>query len=183
MASIVSNDDFVNAVAWLFDNGQLIATGERFIDASARKVWDEQALATVDITPSQLVLEAALDSANAAILANDALNNEHNTIAQKAELALQFLPDIRKLMNADIDLDIASANLAQRFAAFGLLFTNDISAPFRNRFYASLLALQNIDVVALGIANLTAAQQRIFCTYLKIFVNQYALLALFAIQQ
>lgn len=108
---------------------------------------------------------------------------EHATILSKAALALQFLPDIRRLLNADIDLDIASANLATRYSTLATIMNADISAAFRNRFYASLLALQNVDVVSIGLQNLTIAQQRTFCTYLKIFVNQYALLALFGIQK
>jgi hypothetical protein len=62
MATIVTDEHFAMAVSYLVDAGQLPAQ-ERFIDAPNRKVFD----GNVEITPNQVTLEAALDSANAAL--------------------------------------------------------------------------------------------------------------------
>ncbi len=67
MAAITSNEDFSLAVGYLVDNGQLPVTGERQIDATARKVYDRRPGELVDITPAQAALEAALDAAQAAL--------------------------------------------------------------------------------------------------------------------
>jgi hypothetical protein len=63
MATIETNEQFVNACNHLIAQGQLAVQGARFIDRAARKVWDERINGNVDITPDTPTLEAALDSA------------------------------------------------------------------------------------------------------------------------
>jgi hypothetical protein len=70
MATINSDNDFVNACNHLIAQGQLTVQGVRFIDRIARKIFDERGNGienVIDITPDTATLEAALDSANAAL--------------------------------------------------------------------------------------------------------------------
>lgn len=74
MAVIDTDEKFALACNWLVDNGQLQVTGERQVIPSERKVYDAvpnpnppPGQLLTDITPSQAILEAALDSALAAI--------------------------------------------------------------------------------------------------------------------
>lgn len=71
MATITTNDDFVNACNYLIAQGQLASIGARFIDAVNRVVIDEDN--NSNITPNTATLEAALDSANTEIADNLAL--------------------------------------------------------------------------------------------------------------
>lgn len=67
MATIVSNEDFLNAINHLIAQGQLPVQGERFIDRMARKVFDERGAGienVIDITPDTVTLEAALDASS-----------------------------------------------------------------------------------------------------------------------
>lgn len=70
MATIVTNDDFVNACNYLVSQGQLQVSGVRVIRASERVVYDETdhedgngKKVLTDITPGTPTLEAALDNA------------------------------------------------------------------------------------------------------------------------
>lgn len=179
MALINSDEDFRLACSYLVAQGQLLASGNRFIDPRNRKVWDEAINGNVNITPSNATLEAALDNAliNLAVVNSRAL--ERATIVQKAALATEYMADIRKVLNAIIDHDIASTSLAIRYASLSGIVDTQVSTAFKNRFNDALKAEQNLDMSLLGILGLTSNQQRTYLSYLRIFVNQYALLALF----
>lgn len=107
MATINSNDDFVNACNYLIAQGQLTVTVARFIDASARKVYDETTPVT-DITPDTATLETALDNANAAIL--NAANTQTEDATERATLLTQYNAALTQIGN---DLaDVANGRTA-----------------------------------------------------------------------
>lgn len=71
--------------------------GTPFIDASARKIWDERPI-PFDVTPSNAVLEAALDTANAN-------NADENTVSASSELmhtARRYLRDQLRSANPNL---------------------------------------------------------------------------------
>lgn len=85
MAAITSDEDFRMACNWLIDHDQLPVTGEREVNAAERKVYDQTAPGIenrVDITPSQAVLEAALDSALAAVASDNELREARAALEQ-----------------------------------------------------------------------------------------------------
>lgn len=104
---------------------------------------------------------------------------DRTTIINKAQLALAYMGDLKLILDKIVDHDIASASLATRYASLSGIVDTQVSSAFKNRFNAALQAEQNIDMSLLGILGLTSNQQRTYLTYLRIFVNQYCLLALF----
>jgi hypothetical protein len=95
MAEIVTDEDFAKACNWLIDNGQLPVTGERSVIASERKVYDRTAPGIenrIDITPSQAVLEAALDAALTAAVQQQEIDEANTALIQGREyLKRQFV--------------------------------------------------------------------------------------------
>jgi hypothetical protein len=71
MATITNDDEFVLACNYLVLTNQLTVQGERFINAAARLVIDEQNGGNVDITPDTPTLESALDGAIADMAARE----------------------------------------------------------------------------------------------------------------
>lgn len=84
MAAITTDQDFVLAVSYLVDTGQLPVTGERYIDAAARKVYDQRPGELVDITPIQSVLESALDAARLQVNSDTSLQNARDIALKQA---------------------------------------------------------------------------------------------------
>lgn len=115
------------------------------------------------------------------LTASQIIEAERLLFIEKATLALAFMPDLRRISNLIIDHDIASASLNTRFEALAPYIENpaNISAAFYNRFAAAILEEQNLDITGVvgGILTLLPNQRRIFCVYLRIFVNQYSMLA------
>lgn len=93
MATISSNDDFVNACNHLITQGQLPVTVARFIDATARKVYDETTPLT-DITPDTATLETALDSANAEIVVQASETTQATTARSNLKSLMSGLQDL-----------------------------------------------------------------------------------------
>lgn len=138
------------------------------------------------VKPSEADLEAAY---NRWVTRNntDTLHaQESATIQAKATLALDYSSDVRRLLDALIDIDIANnATTAQAFETIVTIMNNNISTAFRNRFYGALEREQNIILAGLSLLQLlglTVGQKRTTLTYLRIFLNQYALLILWAKQ-
>jgi hypothetical protein len=107
MADIVTNDDFVNACNHLIATNQLSIQGERFVDPFARKVWDERGDGIenlIDITPDTVILEAALDGANAALAIEQQLQSAAAVAISQGKdyLKRQLLnpaPDVQAIFN------------------------------------------------------------------------------------
>lgn len=134
---------------------------------------------------NEATINAVIAAHNANALTTEQSHKaEQSTILDKANLALQYLPDIRKLLNALIDIDIVNtADTAQAFEAITTIMANDVSSAFRNRFYGALAREQNISLLGLNLVQilaLTLGQKRTILTYLRIFLTEYAQLALFA---
>src|SRR5688572_30782041 len=98
MAAIDTDAKFQDAVGWLVNAGQLPVTGERQIVAAERKVYDATPNPTPppgqllnDITPSQAVLEAALDSFNAEQAQQAEIEEARAGLAQVRQYLLQQL--------------------------------------------------------------------------------------------
>lgn len=132
-----------------------------------------------DVKPLESVLESAYADFLAEEAAQSTIANERAGIIEKAALAVQFIGDLKKILNASVDHDIASATLATRFSSLSGIVDTQVSSAFKNRFNEALKQEQNLDVAVIGLGALTANQQRTYVTYLRIFLNQYNLLALF----
>lgn len=63
MAVITTDEQFRLAAAIWIEANPGVFQGTAFVDASGRKIWDERPN-PVDVTPSNAILEAALDTAN-----------------------------------------------------------------------------------------------------------------------
>lgn len=111
MATVDTAEKFALACGWLVDNGQLPVQGARFIDAPARKVYDERVGSNVDITPNTVTLEAALDSANAqlttaqtqAIARTLLLSDAKNYLSNQLQTASPNVTNIYNTVKAYID--------------------------------------------------------------------------------
>lgn len=136
-----------------------------------------------DLKPLESVLESAYADFLLAQSAANTLAGHRDSIIEKAALAVQFMPDLKAILNASVDHDIASATLATRFTSLSGIVDTQVTNAFKNRFNEALKQEQNLDVVAIGLGSLTANQQRTYVTYLRIFLNQYVTLALFGTMQ
>lgn len=133
---------------------------------------------------SEANLDSLIANHNGNALTSSQQTHAHRSgIIEKAALAVQFMPDLKLLLNASVDHDIASATLATRFTSLSGIVDTQVTNAFKNRFNEALKQEQNLDVVAIGLGSLTANQQRTYVTYLRIFLNQYVTLALFGTMQ
>lgn len=152
MAVIQTDQHFLLAASHLADTGQLPVTGERFIDASARKVYDERLSEPepedrlIDVTPSQQALETALDAALLVIAEDNEIEQARDAIlAGKLYLRKQLLkasPPTPAAMVAVfkpiVDNNVRLTNMmtnqvAAMNSAFGTAITlNPTTNPTRN---------------------------------------------------
>lgn len=119
----------------------------------------------------------------AALTASQQTKADRDSIISKAALAVQFIPDLKKLLNVGVDIDIANNTTTDSaFEAIMTVMNNDVSLTFRNKFYGALNREQSISLLGLSLLQLLALlpnQKRITLTYLRIFMNEYITLALF----
>jgi hypothetical protein len=97
MAVITTDEQFRLAAAVWIPANPASFQGTPFVDAAGRKIYDERP-ALVDVTPSNEVLEAALDTANATV-ADDATVEVSSNIGK---IARRYLLD--QLRSASPDL-------------------------------------------------------------------------------
>jgi hypothetical protein len=123
MATIQSNDDFVNAINHLVSINHVAVQvqGARFLDAPARKVFDERGAGVenvIDITPDTPTLEAALDSALLELSASETkavartllLSDAKNYLSNQLQSASPNVQTIFNTVKAYVD---SNATLAQ----------------------------------------------------------------------
>lgn len=145
MAAIDSDEKFALACNWLIEQGQLPVTGERQVIPVERKVYDAvpnpnppPGQLLTDVTPSQAVLEAALDSALAAIAQQQEIDQARAALAEIRQYLLRQLvsasPDsptvqvatMKAIANGNTYLaQIMSNQLTAMNAAFGWSLTNN----------------------------------------------------------
>lgn len=79
MAVIDSDEKFRLAAGVWIPTNPAAFQGRPFVDAAARKIWDERP-APADVTPNAAALEAALDTANASV-------SDEATVSVSSEIA------------------------------------------------------------------------------------------------
>lgn len=156
---------FMLAAGWWSDHNPGAFQGTPYPDKLARKIYDETVnpnpppgLLYADVTPSQVVLESALDSALAAIAQQQEIDEARAAIIQIRQYRVQQLvkaaPDTPAQQVADIK-DIANGNIyltrimtnkiTEKNSALGWTLTlNPTTVQTRNQF------LETIDTI-LGI--------------------------------
>lgn len=164
-AGEAGNELFLQAAGWWSDHNPGVFQGTPYPDKLERKIYDETTnpnpppgLLYADVTPSQAVLEAALDSALAAIAQQQEIDEARAAIIQIRQYRVQQLvkaaPDTPAQQVADIK-DIANGNIyltrimtnkiTEKNSALGWTLTlNPTTAQTRNQF------LETIDTI-LGI--------------------------------
>jgi hypothetical protein len=139
MATITSNDDFVNAISYLISVNHLSVQvqGERFINPAARQLWDERGAANggiVDITPDAATLEAALDNANIALISRQGQVESESELATAFAYIRQHIPALK---NIQLKLLYYIQTYGNDPDAFGVTQLNGVYADLKQEFAAS----------------------------------------------
>lgn len=132
MAAIDSDEKFALACNWLIEQGQLPVTGERQVIPVERKVYDAvpnpnppPGQLLTDVTPSQAVLEAALDSALAAIAQQQEIDEARTGLAKIRQYLLQQL--VRAVPDTPLQQVAAIKGFANGNTYLGNVMTNQIN--------------------------------------------------------
>jgi hypothetical protein len=155
MTLIENDNDFIQACDYLVTQDLLPVQGSRFVDPFARKVFDERGTGIenlIDITPDTPTLEAALDSANAAMATQVATatedTNERATLLQQAAAALtQIGNDLTAIGNGKTAATNATTLAQMRTVVLGML---DVLEHQCNRDEREIKALRAIIRNGLG---------------------------------